>query len=149
MCHRTFLIRRNTNVLTDKIPMQACSPNRRRLFGANPAVGDEARKGFPPTAISGTTTLAVPALLTQVSTPWRPHSPTQNVFRRIGSGSQPLLYCASAARHERSSFKVLQGLNRSFRRKSPFSTRVVTYWNRLPIPTVTTSSVNSFKRQLD
>ncbi len=35
--------------------------------------------------------------LTQASPPWRPHSRTQNVFRRIGSGPQPLFYCASAA----------------------------------------------------
>ncbi len=46
-------------------------------------------------------------------------------------------------------FKVLQGPCRRLRRKSSFSTQVVKYWNRLPTPTVTTPSVNSFKRQLD
>ncbi len=46
-------------------------------------------------------------------------------------------------------FKVLQGHSRHLSRKSPFSTRVVIYWNRLPTPIVTASSVNSCKRQLD
>ncbi len=45
-------------------------------------------------------------------------------------------------------FKVLRGPSRRLRRKSPFSTRVVKYWNRLLTSIVTAPSVNSFKRQL-
>ncbi len=36
-----------------------------KLFKANPVVGEEARKGFPPTAICGTATSAGSALLKQ------------------------------------------------------------------------------------
>ncbi len=110
---------------------------RRRLFGATPAVGDEARKGFPQTAMWRTITSAGSALLTQASPPWRTHSRIQNVFRRIGSRPQR----PGLRGHP---FKVLQGPSRRLRRKSSFSTRVVKYWNRLPTP-----SVNSFKRHLD
>ncbi len=48
-------------------------PIKHRLFGANPAVGDDARKGFPPAAIRGTTTSAGSAILKQAKPPWRPH----------------------------------------------------------------------------
>ncbi len=37
------------------------------------------------------------SFLTQASPPWRPNSRIQNVFRRIGSGPQPLFYSANAA----------------------------------------------------
>ncbi len=70
---------------------------RRQLFEANQAVGDEARKGFPPTAIWGTTMLAGSALITQASPPWRPHSRIQNVSWKIVSRPQSLFYSASAA----------------------------------------------------
>ncbi len=53
-----------------------------RLLGANPAAGDEAHKEFPPTAIWGPSTSAGPALIVQVSPPWRPHIRIQNVFLR-------------------------------------------------------------------
>ncbi len=79
----------------------------RRLFGANLAVDEKARKGFPPTAIWETTTSAGSALLNQASPPWRPHSWIQSVFWRIRSGPQALLYSANAARLERSSFTVI------------------------------------------
>ncbi len=45
-------------------------------------------------------------------------------------------------------FNVLQGPSLRLRRKSSFLTRVVKYWNRLPIPIETAPSVHSFKRQL-
>ncbi len=74
--------------------LQICSPNR--LFGANPAVSDEARKGFPLSAIWGATSSAGSALPKKASPPWRPHSRIRNVFWWIRSGSQPLFYSASA-----------------------------------------------------
>ncbi len=98
--------------------MQACSSGkssfstrvklccRRRLFGANPAVGDEARKGFPSTAMWGTTTSAGSTFLTQGSPP---HSRIQIALRRIGSGPQPLFYSASATWLEGSSFQGSAG----------------------------------------
>ncbi len=46
-------------------------------------------------------------------------------------------------------FNVLQCHGWGRRRKSPFSTRIVKYWNWLPTPIATAPSVNSFKRQLD
>ncbi len=68
--------------------MQACSPNLvadADCLSANPAVGDEARQGFPLTAIGGTTTPAGSAPLRE-----RPDNHFQSVFWRIGFGPQPL-----------------------------------------------------------
>ncbi len=63
-------------------------------------------KGFRwVSAIWGTTTSTGSALLTQASPQSKPHSRIPNVFRRIRSGAQPLLYSASAARFERVSFQ--------------------------------------------
>ncbi len=81
----------------------------RWLFGANPAVGDEARKGFPPTAIWRKTTSAGSALLTQASPPWRPQSRIKNIFWGIGSGPRPPFYSASVAWLEGSSFQISAG----------------------------------------
>ncbi len=63
---------------------------KHRLFGVIPAVGNEAREGFPPTAIWRKTTSAGSARLKQASPPWRPHIRIQNVFWMIGSRFQPL-----------------------------------------------------------
>ncbi len=79
------------------------------LFGAIPAVGNEAREGFPPTAIWGTTTPVGTALLIQASPLWRPHCRIQNVFRGVLSDPQSLFYSASAAWLERSSFQSSAG----------------------------------------
>ncbi len=46
-------------------------------------------------------------------------------------------------------FKVPQGPIWCLRRKSPFSTRVVIYWNRLSTFIVITPSINCFKRKYD
>ncbi len=122
---------------------------RRRFFEANPVVGDEARKGFPPTAIWGTTASAGSTLLKKASHTYRLHCRMQCVFWRVGSGLQPPIYSVSADRLEGSSFQILQGPSRRIRRKSSFSILVVKFWNRLPISIATSPSINSFKRQLD
>ncbi len=81
---------------------------RRGLSGANPAVGDEARKMFPSNAIRGMTTPARSALLKQASPPWRPHRRIQCVSWGIGSGPV-FFYSVSVARLERSSFQSFAG----------------------------------------
>ncbi len=63
-----------------------------RLYGEKSAVSEEARKGFPPTAIWGMTTSVGSTFLSQASPPLRPHGRIQNVFRRIGSGPHPLFF---------------------------------------------------------
>ncbi len=122
---------------------------RRQLFRANPAAGNEARKGFPLTGIRGTTTSTGSTLLTQTSPPWRPHSRLQNVFSRIGSGPQPFFNQHVRPGLRGHPFKVLQGPSWCLRMKSSFSTWVVKYWNRLPTPIVVPPSINFFKRQLE
>ncbi len=61
-----------------------------RLFGANPTVGNETRKGFPLTTMRRATTPAGSTLLKQVSPPRRPYSRIWSVLWRISSGPQPL-----------------------------------------------------------
>ncbi len=132
--------------------LQACSLN---LFADADCLGQIQRlatrliKGFPQTTIWGTTTTAGPALLTQASPPRRPHSRIQNVFWRIRPGPQPLFIPTLQPGLSGNPFKALQGPSRRLRRKSSFSIRVVKYWNWLPTPIVTATSVISFKRQLE
>ncbi len=46
-------------------------------------------------------------------------------------------------------YKVTQGASHRRRRGSSFSVRVVKYWNKFPVPSVTAPSVNVFKKRLE
>ncbi len=96
-----------------------------RLFGANPAVGDEARKGFPLTAIRETPTSAGSAILKQALTTcfledwiWTPAS---FLFHQYGQAWEVILSGL---------YRVVVG---AFEESRPFSKRAVKYWNRLPL----------------